>query len=107
MRAGNRPLFLRKVPPFPRKPPYNKGVTNRTMTPLTTENCHESLAFRSWWEGVHDALNNDYCWDEGVMLDILVGLFNEGTPIPAAASQALESYEIGQAEAWMGVQSWS
>jgi hypothetical protein len=107
VRAGNRPLFLRKAPLLSAKAGYNWGVTNRTMNPLTPENCHESPTFRSWWDGVHDALNNDYCWDEGVMLSILVDLFNEGIPIPAAATQALESYEIGQAEAWMGVPSWA
>ena len=72
---------------------------------LTSENCFESAAFCAWW----DAIENIHCggWDESPMLDLLLDLYQEGTPIADAADQALEAYEIGIAEAWMAVPSWA
>lgn len=74
---------------------------------VTTETCFDFPAFVAFWEGIQVEIDHRYCWDDGVMLDILVGLYNAGTPIPAAAAEALEAEEIGQAEAWMAIPSWA
>ena len=72
---------------------------------VTTETCFNSSDFTQWWNDVNSAA--DSCWDDGVMLDILIELYNEGCPIPDAAAEALEAYEIGQAEAIMSIPSWA
>lgn len=74
---------------------------------VTTDTCFDFPAFVAFWEGIQVEIDHRHCWDDGVMLDILVGLFNAGTPIPAAAAEALEAEEIGQAEAWMAIPSWA
>ena len=73
---------------------------------VTTETCFYSADFCQWWDDVESASGN-YGWDDGVMLDILIELYNEGCPIPDAADQALEAYEIGQAEEIMSIPSWA
>ncbi len=73
----------------------------------TTETCFDCPAFVSFWEGIQVEIDHQWCWDDGVMLEILVDLFNAGTPVAAAAAEALEGFEIGQAEAWMEVPSWA
>lgn len=72
---------------------------------VTTETCFNSADFCQWWNDVNSAA--DSCWDDGVMLDILVQLYNENCPIPDAAAEAVEAYEIGQAEAIMSIPSWA
>lgn len=72
---------------------------------LTVETCFDSADFCSWWDQV-DGIHC-YGWDESPMLDVLVDLYNEGCPIPDAAAEALEAYEIGIAEAAMAIPSWA
>ncbi len=76
------------------------------MSTVTAENCFESRAFCAWWDDVEDATDN-HGWDDGDMLNMLVELYNEGCPVPDAAADALEAYEIGIAEYYMGIPSWA
>jgi hypothetical protein len=74
---------------------------------LTTDTAFDCPAFLAFWEGIQVEIDHLHSWDDGVMLDLLVDLFNAGTPVAAAAAEALEAYEIGQAEAWMAIPSWA
>ena len=72
---------------------------------LTADNCFDDAAFCAFWDAVEDIHNR--CWDDGVMLDMLIELYSEGCSVTDAADQALEAYEIGIAEAWMELPSWA
>jgi hypothetical protein len=79
---------------------------------ITTDNCFENAEFTAWWDEVDavvlDTMEPCYStFDDGPILDILIDLYNEGCPVPDAANEAIEAYQIGQAEAWMGVPSWA
>ena len=75
------------------------------MNTVTADNCFDSPAFCAWWDAV-DAIHC-HCWDDGDMLHILVELYNNQTSIVDAAAAALEAYEIGIAEYYMGIPSWA
>ncbi len=75
------------------------------MNTVTADNCFDSPAFCAWWDAV-DSIHC-HCWDDGDMLNMLVDLYNNQTPIVDAADQALEAYEIGIAEYYMGIPSWA
>lgn len=73
---------------------------------VTTSNCFQNKDFCQWWDDVDAAV--DYRgWDDGEMLEILIDLYNENCPVPDAANEALEAYEIGIAEEQMGIPSWA
>ncbi len=76
------------------------------MNTVTAADCFDSPAFCAWWDDVEDATDN-HGWDDGDMLNMLVELYNEGCPVPDAAADALEAYEIGIAEYYMGIPSWA
>jgi hypothetical protein len=78
----------------------------------TTVDYFDNEDFALWWEEVDavvlDTMEPCYTtFDDGPILDLLVDLYNEGCPVPDAANKAIEAYQIGQAEAWMGVPSWA
>ena len=79
---------------------------------LTPENCFEDPKFTAWWDEVDavvlDTMEPCYVtFDDYPMLDTLIDLYNEGCPVPDAAAEAIESYQIGQAEAEMAIPSWA
>lgn len=78
----------------------------------TTVDYFENEDFALWWEEVDavvlDTIKPVYVtFDEGPILDLLVDLYNEGCPVPDAANEAIEAYQIGQAEAEMAIPSWA
>lgn len=73
---------------------------------VTVTDCFDSADFRQWWDDVDSAV--DFMgWDDGEMLEILIDLYNNLTPVPDAAAEAMEAYEIGMAEYYMGIPSWA
>ena len=86
-------------------------MTNQTAM-LNTDNCFDNAEFTAWWDEVDSAVLDtmEPCYvtfDDGVMLDVLIDLYNEGCPVPDAANEAIEAYQIGQAEAEMASPSWA
>jgi hypothetical protein len=78
----------------------------------TTVDYFDNEDFALWWEEVDavvlDTMEPCYTtFDDGPILDVLIDLYNEGCPVPDAANEAIEAYQIGQAEAAMAVPSWA
>jgi hypothetical protein len=78
----------------------------------TTVDYFENAEFTAWWDKVDavvlDTMEPCYTtFDDGPILDLLVDFYNEGRSVTEAAAEAIEAYEIGQAEAAMAVPSWA
>ena len=79
---------------------------------ITTDNCFENAEFTAWWDAVDafilDTMEPCYVtFDDGPILDMLIDFYKEGCPVYDAAIQAIEAYQIGQAEAEMAIPSWA
>ena len=87
-------------------------MENHTTIMLNTDNCFDNAEFTTWWDEVDavvlDTMEPCYVtFDDGVMLDVLIDLYNENCSVPNAAKEAIEAYQIGQAEAEMAIPSWA
>jgi hypothetical protein len=79
---------------------------------INSTNCFDDAGFTVWWDQVDavvlDTMEPCYVsFDDGPELDYLIDLYTEGCSVSKAAAEAIEAYQIGQAEIEMGVPSWA
>ena len=77
-----------------------------TDTALTVDNALDNQEFRDWWDKVHAAFKHDHCWDDGLMLGILIDYYQEGKDPIDAAKVSTDDYEQWQGELEMAIPSW-
>jgi hypothetical protein len=76
---------------------------------LTPVDCFDHADFNAFWDAVHahPAIDWRYCWEDGVMLDLLLEYYNKGCSVDETAKQTVEDYEIGMGEYYMSIPSWA
>jgi hypothetical protein len=73
---------------------------------LTVDNALDNQEFSDWWGKVHASLKDIYCWDNGLMLEILIGYYQEGKDPADTAKVATADYEQWQGELEMAIPIW-